>query len=209
MNHSVSSGVSDAGQAPMKILLVTDQFYAANNGMTISSRRFAAVLRAHGHEVRILSYGKPEDVEPGQTAYLLKKQYIPVFDKLVASQGMVFAKVDAGVVEEAVRWADVIHFLTPFALAHAGIRLARKYGVSIVKSLFKEKTYQKWEAWIGRQKYFPLALFMAILLPLFPDDFFCYFSGLTTMKPRRFIWIILIGKPWCILAYSLIFGGIL
>ena len=87
--------------------------------------------------------------------------------------------------------------------------LARKYGVSIVKSLFKEKTYQKWEAWIGRQKYFPLALFMAILLPLFPDDFFCYFSGLTTMKPRRFIWIILIGKPWCILAYSLIFGGIL
>ena len=129
MNHSVSSGVSDAGQAPMKILLVTDQFYAANNGMTISSRRFAAVLRAHGHEVRILSYGQPGDVEPGQTAYLLKKQYIPVFDKLVASQGMVFAKVDAGVVEEAVRWADVIHFLTPFALAHAGIRLARKYGV--------------------------------------------------------------------------------
>ena len=56
--------------------------------------------------------------------------------------------------------------------------LARKYGVSIVKSLFKEKTYQKWEAWIGRQKYFPLALFMAILLPLFPDDFFCYFAGL-------------------------------
>lgn len=129
MNHSVSSGVSDAGQAPMKILLVTDQFYAANNGMTISSRRFAAVLRAHGHEVRILSYGKPEDVEPGQTAYLLKKQYIPVFDKLVASQGMVFAKVDARVLEEAVRWADVIHFLTPFAVSHAGILLARKYGV--------------------------------------------------------------------------------
>ena len=35
----------------MKILMVIDQFYAANNGMTISARRFAEVLRQHGHEV--------------------------------------------------------------------------------------------------------------------------------------------------------------
>ena len=43
----------------MKILMVIDQFYAANNGMTISARRFAEVLRQHGHEVRIASTGKP------------------------------------------------------------------------------------------------------------------------------------------------------
>ena len=46
----------------MKILLVTDQFYSANNGMTISARRFAQVLRGHGHTVRVLSYGQKEDV---------------------------------------------------------------------------------------------------------------------------------------------------
>ena len=54
-----------------------------------------------------------------------------------------------------------------------------------------------------------MILFVVTLLPLFPDDFFCYFSGLTPMRARRFIWIILLGKPWCILGYSLIFGGIL
>lgn len=132
MSNPIPSGGSAAAsavQAPLKILLVTDQFYDANNGMTISSRRFAAVLRAHGHEIRILSYGKPENLDPEHPAYLLNKQYIPVFDNLVASQGMVFAKVDTAILDEAIRWADVVHFLTPFALSHAGILLARKYGV--------------------------------------------------------------------------------
>ncbi|MEG2117773.1 MAG: glycosyltransferase, partial [Clostridia bacterium] len=112
----------------MKILLVCDQFYSANNGMTISARRFAAVLKMHGHEVRVLSYGNPEDVEDLSTAYLLKKQYIPMFDKLVASQGMTFAKYDEEVADRAVEWADVIHFLTPFVISHNVIKLAQKTG---------------------------------------------------------------------------------
>lgn len=112
----------------LKILLVADQFYSANNGMTISARRFAAVLRAHGHDVRVISFGRPEDLA-GQPGYILKKQHIPVFDKLVSQQGMTFAKVDAEVLTEAIRWADVVHFLTPFALTHRGIRLARELGV--------------------------------------------------------------------------------
>lgn len=87
--------------------------------------------------------------------------------------------------------------------------LAHHYGVGLVRSLFKEEKYAKWEKWIGKWKCYPLILFVVTLLPLFPDDFFCYFSGLTTMKARRFIWIILLGKPWCILGYSLLFGGIL
>lgn len=115
-------------QTSMKILLVADQFYAANNGMTISARRFAQVLRQHGHEVRVLCFGKPEFLAPGERAYLLKKQYIPIFDNLISSQGMTFAKVDKAVIREAVEWAEIIHFLTPFALTHAAIRMARQLG---------------------------------------------------------------------------------
>ena len=43
---------------------------------------------------------------------------------------------------------------------------------------------------------------MAMLLPLFPDDFLCYLTGVSKMTAKRFIWIIVLGKPWCILAYS-------
>jgi 1,2-diacylglycerol 3-alpha-glucosyltransferase len=113
----------------MKILLVADQFFKANNGMTISARRFAKVLEEHGNEVRIVSTGTEEDVEPGKTAYLMKKQYIPLFDRLVSAQGMTFAKTDLPLLEEAVRWADVVHFLVPFALSKHGAELCRKRGV--------------------------------------------------------------------------------
>ena len=87
--------------------------------------------------------------------------------------------------------------------------LARRYGVVIVRALFKDKYYSKWEHWIGKWKCYPAVMFTATLLPLFPDDFFCYFSGLTNMRARQFLWIIILGKPWCILAYSFIFGGLL
>lgn len=87
--------------------------------------------------------------------------------------------------------------------------LARQYGTSLVKSLFPGESYTKWSSWLGRSRYFTLALFAAILLPLFPDDYLCYFSGLTNMSAKKFIWIIILGKPWCILAYSLAFAGVL
>ena len=125
----------------MKILLISDQFYAANNGMTISGRRFARALIAHGHEVRVVSTDQEQkagefwDTLPGQAEaaqacreYIMQKQYIPLFDKLVSSQGMTFAKTDKAKLEKAIEWADIIHLLVPFALSHHAIQIARKMG---------------------------------------------------------------------------------
>lgn len=90
----------------------------------------------------------------------------------------------------------------------AAFYLARTYGVALVKSLFSEKKYEKWSHWIETKKSYDIVLFLAILLPLFPDDFFCYFTGLTKMRAKKFIWIVIITKPWCILLYSLLFGRV-
>lgn len=84
--------------------------------------------------------------------------------------------------------------------------LARRYGLQIILALFPRKEYEKWSKKIERSGSYGVFLFIATLLPLFPDDFLCYFSGLIRMNARKFIWIILLGKPWCILAYSLGFG---
>ena len=48
----------------MKIVLVIDQFDDANNGTTISARRFATALKEHGNEVRVIATGKPADYKP-------------------------------------------------------------------------------------------------------------------------------------------------
>ena len=84
--------------------------------------------------------------------------------------------------------------------------LARKFGIDIVLTMFSEKQYIKWSDKIEKSKSYDKFLFVATLLPLFPDDFLCYFSGLIKMSSKKFIWIIILGKPWCILAYSIMFG---
>lgn len=113
----------------MRILLVTDQYYSANNGMTISARRFKKILEQHGHEVRVLTCAKPEQVKEQSEAYLLKRQPIPVFDKLITAQGMQFGKVDDSIIGEAVTWAQLVHILSPFGMSHRTIYWAKKLHV--------------------------------------------------------------------------------
>lgn len=114
----------------MKILLVTDQYYSANNGMTISARRFKKILEEHGHTVRVLTCAKPEQVKDKSEAYILKRQPIPVFDKLITAQGMQFGKVDDKIICEAVSWAELVHILSPFGMSHRTIYWARKLGTA-------------------------------------------------------------------------------
>ena len=86
--------------------------------------------------------------------------------------------------------------------------LARQYGAPLVKSLFPRERYRRWAERAGRSRSYAWLLFIGTVLPLFPDDFFCYFSGLTEMRARKFIWIIVLGKPWCILVYSILFAAV-
>lgn len=85
--------------------------------------------------------------------------------------------------------------------------LAKRYGRALVGRMFPGKQYERWSAWAAQSRCYALVLFAAMILPLFPDDFFCYFTGITKMSARRFITIIILGKPWCILAYSIFFSG--
>jgi len=84
--------------------------------------------------------------------------------------------------------------------------LAKWLGMSLVKLMFSEEKYNSCVAWVEKKNCFTWLLFLSILLPLAPDDFLCYFSGLLGMGNRKFVWIILLAKPWCILAYSIVFA---
>jgi len=86
--------------------------------------------------------------------------------------------------------------------------LARKYGKDLVSRMFPGKRYEKWATWAAESRFYTIVLFLGMVLPLFPDDFFCYFTGITRMTARKFTAIIIFGKPWCILAYSLIFSTV-
>ena len=102
----------------MKIVLVIDQFDDANNGTTISARRFATALKEHGNEVRVIATGKPTDYK-----YAVRQmKFLPIVEHLITSQGMRLAIPNKHVFEKAAAWADVVHFMMPSPLAIMGLR---------------------------------------------------------------------------------------
>ena len=70
--------------------------------------------------------------------------------------------------------------------------LAKHFGIPLVQAMFPSKKYNVWTERIKRARSYDVLFALSILLPLAPDDYLCYFSGL----------IILLAKPWCILFYS-------
>lgn len=56
---------------------------------------------------------------------------VPIFDGLIKSQGMCFARPNKTTLEEAVRWAEVVHFLMPFPLSIEGEKVAVQLGFPI------------------------------------------------------------------------------
>lgn len=108
----------------MKILLVIDQYDNANNGTTISTRRFADTLCRHGNEVRVVSTG-----EKAQGKYLVDELFIPVFNGIIKKQGMTIARPNDDILQTAIAWADVVHFLMPFPLSVRGRQIAEEMNV--------------------------------------------------------------------------------
>lgn len=106
----------------MKILIVIDQYDGANNGTTISARRFVKYLRKNGNTVKVLSTGEKE-----VDKYVLKEvKLIPIAKQIIKSQGMTFAKADKEILEKAIKEADIVHFYMPFKLSIEGMKVAQK-----------------------------------------------------------------------------------
>lgn len=108
----------------MKILLIIDQFDADNNGTTISAKRFATHLREHGNEVRIVSTGAASDDK-----YVVSEWKMPIAADLIRKQGFAFGKPEVSVLQEAIRWADIVHFMMPFALSVEGLKVCEELHV--------------------------------------------------------------------------------
>lgn len=87
--------------------------------------------------------------------------------------------------------------------------LARCFGIKLVNKMVPVKKYETFIERVNRSKSYTLVLFLAILLPLAPDDFFCYFSGIIKMSSKKFTAIIIAAKPWCLLFYSIFFTYII
>lgn len=102
-------------------------------------------------------------------------------------------------------WGDIKGFIFNYIGICLGsvvaFLLARRYGQRLVKKLIGEERYKRYENKFKNKfdKIFALLIF----LPLAPDDFLVYFAGLTKMKFKNFLVVILLGKILGIAFYSM------
>ena len=115
----------------MRILFVVNSYYSQGNGLDESARRTVQALRDAGQEVRILSGKNFENPDGPQPDYPMEKFYFPLMQPMLDSFGYAYADWHGKQVEEAVRWADVVHLEETFFLHHAAMNWARKLGKPI------------------------------------------------------------------------------
>ena len=111
----------------MKILFVINNFYMKGNGMAASARRTVQYLKEMGHEVRILAGPNKNAAQP-QPEYCLKEFKFPFVQGIIDAQGFSYASSDPKIMEEAIRWADVVHLEEAFVLEAKAVKIAEKLG---------------------------------------------------------------------------------
>lgn len=80
--------------------------------------------------------------------------------------------------------------------------LSKIYGLRLINSLFKKEQVDKYLNYIRTNK-FEKIFFWGIVLPGLPDDLLCYISGLSNISFKKFLAIIILGKPLALSLYSI------
>lgn len=81
--------------------------------------------------------------------------------------------------------------------------IARKYGIPLIRKLFKKEIIDKYIGWLNKGKKFEKFFALAILAPVAPDDFLCYLAGVTDISVKKYLAIIILLKPVTISVYSI------
>ncbi|MDR1193248.1 MAG: TVP38/TMEM64 family protein [Peptococcaceae bacterium] len=109
----------------------------------------------------------------------------------------------AGVLIFGPLWGCVYNYVGIVTGSVINFLLARRYGKPFVRSVVPPKIYSKYIGWLDRESAFDKWFALAIFLPFAPDDYLCLVAGMTPMRLRKFLAIIVLCKPGAIIVYSL------
>lgn len=130
-----------------------DQFGQSNNGTTVTAMRFAKILKAHGHEVRIVASMNDEYKLLDQfKLYGVDCYKIPVFDNLIREQGMVFGKPDDEVLKKAIEGSDIVHLFLPFPIQRHARLIAKEMGIATTAAFHLQPENITYTCFVGKIK---------------------------------------------------------
>jgi uncharacterized membrane protein YdjX (TVP38/TMEM64 family) len=133
--------------------------------------------------------------------------WAPIVYALVGASESVFPVVPGSVTVLAapVLFGPVPGILVAYAATCLGsvavFLLSRHVGTDVLRSRFRPATVQRYLGWL-EHRHFARWFALGIALPLAPDDLLCYLAGLSGMRLRTFVLIVLLLKPWALVVYT-------
>lgn len=131
----------------------------------------------------------------------------PIAYALVGATEAVFPVIpgSATIVAAPILFGPVLGVVTAYAATCLGsiavFALSRHVGQDLLHTRFRPATVDRWLGWLGH-RHFTRWFAVAIALPVAPDDLLCYLAGLSQMRWRTFVVIILLLKPWALIIYT-------
>ncbi|MBM7636074.1 TVP38/TMEM64 family protein [Streptococcus saliviloxodontae] len=108
-----------------------------------------------------------------------------------------------GVVIFGTGWGFLWNYIGICLGSFLAFHIAKTFGRPILHFFFKPETIAKYETRTTDHSRFSRFFALAIFIPIAPDDLLCLLAGTTSMSYRRFMIIILLGKPLSIYLYSM------
>lgn len=129
-------------------------------------------------------------------AYMVLTAMESVFPVLPGGAGVIAAPVLFGPV-----WGTVYCYVGVVVGSTCAFLISRSLGHGLLYARFPRGLVDRYVNRLSHP-HFTRLFAVAIGMPVAPDDLLCYLAGLTTMRLRTFLVIILLLKPWSILAYA-------
>lgn len=98
-------------------------------------------------------------------------------------------------------WGFIYNYTGICIGSACAFRIARKVGMPAVERAAGNQKIGKYMKWMENGTFDKLFA-AAIFFPAAPDDLLCFLAGVTKMSFRKFLLIILLGKPMSIALYS-------
>lgn len=133
--------------------------------------------------------------------------WAPMVYALVGASESVFPVIPGSItiIAAPLLFGPVVGILAAYAATCLGsiavFLISRHVGSDLIRTRFRPATVDRYLGWLGHRD-FTRWFAIAIALPLAPDDLLCYLAGMSKMRFRTFVLIILLLKPWALLAYA-------
>ena len=110
----------------MKITLVADVFGQTNNGTSATASRLVENMKKRGHDVYVVSTYKSDD----KHYYTVSPRNFFIFDNYIKKvNGVALGKPQKQSIYDAIKGADVVHFLLPFKMSKCGMKICKELGI--------------------------------------------------------------------------------